>query len=206
MTWSVDSETGVLRDVLLCPPDHYQWIPTNSIARDTLASDKRIDHQRLQAQYRELEDALDHAGVTRHYIEPEAHLKYQVYTRDSSQTTPWGPVMTTLAMPQRRGEYASILKFYGERGGFWNYGTRGTVEGGDIHIIRDGLLVVGHSAAAPTARAPSSSANGSPRRAGKSASKASPSTSCISTCCSAWRPMASPSPASRFSATSSPIG
>lgn len=145
MTWSVDSETGVLRDVLLCPPDHYQWIPTNSIARDTLASDKRIDHQRLQAQYRELEDALDHAGVTRHYIEPEAHLKYQVYTRDSSQTTPWGPVMTTLAMPQRRGEYASILKFYGERGGFWNYGTRGTVEGGDIHIIRDGLLVVGHS-------------------------------------------------------------
>lgn len=144
MQWSVGSETGVLRDVLLCAPEHYRWIPTNSIARETLAGVRRIDQARLSAQYRELEDALDAAGVTRHYVVPEAHLPYQVYTRDSSQTTPWGPVLTTLALPERRGEYAAILKFHGAAG-FWNVGSIGTVEGGDIHVIRDGLLLVGHS-------------------------------------------------------------
>jgi N-dimethylarginine dimethylaminohydrolase len=45
-------------------------------------------------------------------------------------------------MPARRGEYASVLGFHD---GFWKYATDGTIEGGDIHIIRPGLLLVGHS-------------------------------------------------------------
>jgi arginine deiminase len=143
--WSVDSETGVLTDVLLCRPDHYHWIETNAIAAQTLGSGRHIDTQRLQSQFRELEDALDQAGVWRHYIEPEPHLPYQVYTRDSSQTTPWGIALTQLALPARRGEVASILRFHGPKGGFWRYCSRAAIEGGDIHIIRPGLLVVGWS-------------------------------------------------------------
>lgn len=143
--WTVSSETGVLRDVLLCRPDHYRWIPTNSIAVATLAGGERVEARAAAAQYRELESVLDQAGVTRHYLKPEPHLPYQVYTRDSSQTTPWGPVLTQLAMPQRRGEYAALLEFHGRNGGFWHYATEGTVEGGDIHVIRPGLLVIGHS-------------------------------------------------------------
>jgi arginine deiminase len=143
--WSIDSETGVLTDVLLCPPDFYRWIETNAIAVETLGSGRQIDAQRLQSQFRELEDALDQAGVKRHYLEPEPHLPYQVYTRDSSQTTPWGPVLTQLALPARRGEIASVLRFHGAGGGFWRYCSRGAIEGGDIHIIRPGLVVVGWS-------------------------------------------------------------
>lgn len=143
--WSVDSETGVLTDVLLCPPDHYHWIETNAIAIQTLGSGKAIDAQRVQSQYRELEDALDQAGVRRHYIEAEPHLSYQVYTRDSSQTTPWGPTLTQLALPARRGEVASILRFHGPKESFWRYCSHGAIEGGDIHIIRPGLLLVGWS-------------------------------------------------------------
>lgn len=145
MAWSIDSETGALTDVLLCRPDHYKWIETNSIAVQTLASGRQIDSQRLQSEYRELEDALDQAGVRRHYIEPEPHLPYQVYTRDSSQTTPWGPALTQLALPARRGEIASILRFHELKEGFWRYCSRGAIEGGDIHIIRPGLLLVGWS-------------------------------------------------------------
>lgn len=145
MGWSIDSETGELTDVLLCPPDHYDWIETNAIAVETLASGRRVDRQALLRQHRELEDALGQAGVTRHYLEPEPHLRYQVYTRDSSQTTPWGPVLTQLALPQRRGEAASVLRFHGAGGGFWRYASRGSVEGGDIHLIRPGLLLVGWS-------------------------------------------------------------
>jgi arginine deiminase len=100
--WSIDSETGVLRDVLLCRPDFYQWIETNAIAVETLGSGRRADLQAVQSQFRQLEDALEQAGVTRHYIEPEPHLHYQVYTRDSSQTTPWGPLLTQLPWPEGR--------------------------------------------------------------------------------------------------------
>ena len=143
MSWSVDSETGILTDVLLCPPTYYRWIQTNAIAVQTLGSGRALDPQLLWGQYRQLEDALEHTGVKRHYIEPEPHLPYQVYTRDSSQTTPWGPALTQLALPARRGEVASVLRFHGTD--FWQYCSHGAIEGGDIHIIRPGLLIVGCS-------------------------------------------------------------
>ncbi|WP_131115278.1 dimethylarginine dimethylaminohydrolase family protein [Lichenihabitans psoromatis] len=151
LNWMVESETGTLRDVLLCRPDHYRWIETNAIAVETLGKGRSIDAQRLQSQFRQLEDALDQAGVTRHYIEPEPHLAYQVYTRDSSQTTPWGPLLTQLALPARRGEVASILRFHSAQHGFWRYASGGNVEGGDIHIIRPGLLLIGWSGIRTTA-------------------------------------------------------
>ncbi len=146
-TWRVDSETGRLREVLLCRPDHYAWQPTNAIARETLAAGPaRPEQSALEAQYDGLVRALEAAGVVCHYTVPEPHLPYQVYTRDSSQVTPWGPVITQLYRPQRRGEYASVIDFYQRSGGGpWRYSTRGTLEGGDIHIIRPGLLLVGHS-------------------------------------------------------------
>ena len=145
LVWSIDSETGVLTDVLMCQPTFYKWIETNAIARATLESAREIDAQALQSQFRQLEDALDHAGVRRHYVEPEPHLHYQVYTRDSSQTTPWGPALTQLALVARRGEAASILRFHGPNEGFWRYSSAGAIEGGDIHVIRPGLLLVGYS-------------------------------------------------------------
>jgi N-dimethylarginine dimethylaminohydrolase len=145
MRWRVESETGRLRDVLLCRPQNYQWIDTNAVAHATLSSGAANDPARLLRQYAELEAALVQAGVTLHYTTPEPHLPYQVYTRDSSQTTPWGPVLTQLAMKQRRGEYASLLEFHGVADGFWKFATAGTVEGGDIHVVKPGLLVIGHS-------------------------------------------------------------
>lgn len=145
MTWSVDSETGILRDVLLAAPDHYAWQPTNSIAIASLEARRPLDKGRLRAQFDELVAALRQADVACHFLSDlEPHLPYQVYTRDSSQVTPWGPVMTQLFRPVRRGEYASILGFYGGDG-FWKLSTAGMIEGGDIHIIRPGLLLVGTS-------------------------------------------------------------
>jgi N-dimethylarginine dimethylaminohydrolase len=144
--WGVDSETGVLHDVLLCRPDHYRWLPYNVVARDTLASGASIDEGALRRQYREFEAALDEAGVARHYLEPDPLLPYQVYTRDSSLVTPWGMTALQLQRPQRRGETASIVEFY-ERAGVprWKWATAGAVEGGDIHMLRPGLLAVGSS-------------------------------------------------------------
>jgi len=142
--WSVDSETGVLTDVLLCRPDHYRWIDTNAVAHDTLGADTPFDIVLARTQFDGLLQTLEGQGVRTHFLEPEAHLPYQVYTSDSSQTTPWGSVLTQLRMPQRRGEYAAILRFH-DQADFWRYASAGTCEGGDIHIIRPGLLLIGYS-------------------------------------------------------------
>lgn len=146
MTWSVDSETGRLRHVLLCQPLHYAWQPYNTVALRTLAEGQSIDAQQLQREFRELEDALLGAGVTCHYLDADEALPYQVYTRDSSLMTPWGPAILQLMRPRRNGEVCSVVSFY-EQSALprWQWCTAGSIEGGDIHMIRPGLLLIGHS-------------------------------------------------------------
>jgi len=145
MQWTVDSETGVLTDVLLCPPDHYHWLETNAVAVSTLASSAQFDRAAMLRQWDGLTEALTRAEVNLHFLKPTGAHPYQVYTRDSSQTTPWGPVLTQLALPQRRGEYSAVLDFHLAADGFHRFASEGVVEGGDIHIVRPGLLIIGHS-------------------------------------------------------------
>jgi len=146
MTWTIDSETGVLRDVLLCRPDNYEWIPSNDIARRSLDAGGQADRQALMAQYAEMESALDTAGVARHYLTPTEGAPYQIYTRDSSQMTPWGVMITQMERPQRRGELGEILSFYETLGvPRWKVASAGNVEGGDIHVIGRKLMAVGYS-------------------------------------------------------------
>jgi N-dimethylarginine dimethylaminohydrolase len=141
--WTVSSETGVLTDVLVCPPDHYRWIPTNTIVRRTLAGAQQPSALALAAQHGELVDALRQGGARVHVLPPEPHLPYMVYTRDSAVVTPWGPVLCQLERPQRRGEYAGVLDFH--EGRFWRKSSAGTLEGGDIHVLKPGVAVVGAS-------------------------------------------------------------
>ena len=147
--WTVSSETGRLTDVLVCAPDHYRWLPTNMIARRTLAAGGQADLQGLQAQHRELVQALEAGGARVHRLPPEPHLPYMAYTRDSVAVTHRGPVLCQLERPQRRGEYAPLLDWHGGPGGgpggdgFWRKSSAGTLEGGDIHILRPGLALIG---------------------------------------------------------------
>lgn len=141
--WTVSSETGALTDVLVCPPDHFRWIPTNTIARRTLAGAQQPPAPALAAQHGELVNALRQGGTRVHVLPPEPHLPYMAYTRDSAVVTPWGPVLCQLERPQRRGEYAGVLGFHGST--FWRKSSAGTLEGGDIHILRPGAAVVGVS-------------------------------------------------------------
>ena len=72
--WGVNSEYGRLSDVLLGPPDHYEWLATSSISKATLASGAVFDAQAAQAQHRELVDAYERAGVTVHFLEADPDL------------------------------------------------------------------------------------------------------------------------------------
>ena len=63
--WSVDSETGRLTDVLVCPPDHYRWIPANAVARRTLAAGGQAGVARMLNLLREeVERDMALLGVT----------------------------------------------------------------------------------------------------------------------------------------------
>lgn len=145
--WRVSNETGRLNDVLVCPPDHYRWMPLNSIVRRTLSETRQrpaADH--LRQQHAELCHALAQGGARVHRLVPEPHLPYMVYTRDSVVVTHAGPVLCQLERPQRRGEYAPLTDFHAAHGStFWRKSSAGTLEGGDIHVIRPGLACIGAS-------------------------------------------------------------
>ena len=70
MTWGVDSEYGVLHDVLLGPPDNFRWLPTSVISKATLASGAAFDPQAARAQHDELVSIYEAAGVTVHGWSP----------------------------------------------------------------------------------------------------------------------------------------
>jgi N-dimethylarginine dimethylaminohydrolase len=148
--FAVASETGRLRELLVCPPDHYRWIPTNAVARRTIAGAAAPTRAAFAAQHAELVAALAEAGVIVHALPPEPHLPYMAYTRDQAVVTPWGPLLCQLERPQRRGEYAAVLDWHAAqaadgRGAFWRKSSAGTLEGGDVHLIRPGLAAIGVS-------------------------------------------------------------
>jgi N-dimethylarginine dimethylaminohydrolase len=146
VTYTVDSETGTLKEVLVCPPTYFEWLPVNTSGLRSLASGASIDRDVVVAQHGELVDALRQSGATVRELEPQPHLKYMVYTRDSSIVTPWGPVVTQMRKPQRWGEFAYLAEFYESLDSpVWRYITHGSVEGGDVSVVRPGLLVVGRS-------------------------------------------------------------
>jgi N-dimethylarginine dimethylaminohydrolase len=143
--WGSDSEYGLLRDVLLCPPDNFRWLATSVISKGTLASGRVFDPELASTQHREMVMAYESAGVRVHYLEPDPHLPYQVFARDSSVATPLGGVVTQLAQPWRRGEYAPVIRFYQGAGvPIHRMITAGSLEGGDVIIVEPGSLLIGN--------------------------------------------------------------
>jgi arginine deiminase len=144
--FAIDSETSLLLDVLVCPPTYFEWLPVNTAGRRSLASGETLDRALVERQHAELVDVLRSAGVTVHTLDPRPEHPYMVYTRDSSQMTPWGPAIMQMRKAPRWGEFFWLKEFY-ERSGSppWRYVTTGSVEGGDVCVLRPGLLVVGCS-------------------------------------------------------------
>ena len=145
MQMRVTSETGILRHVLMCQPDFYRWISTNAVAVETLRTTAPLDATEMRTQFQGLVTTLQSAGVTCHFLRPDPALPYQVYTRDSSAVLPSGPLLTLLRMEERRGEVGAVLDFYLQHTSFWRHATAGAIEGGDIHLLRPGLALIGWS-------------------------------------------------------------
>ena len=143
--WGVDSEYGVLRDVVLGPADNFRWLPTSVISKATLESGAVFDAELARAQHRELVSAYEGAGVEVHFLEPDPALPYQVFARDSSVMTPAGAVVTQLKQRWRRGEYAPVIRFYQSSGiPIRGMISAGALEGGDVTIVEPGVMLIGN--------------------------------------------------------------
>lgn len=144
--WGADSETGRLTDVLLGPPAHLRMVPCNAVTRDSLAKGLSTCTARAGEQHRRLAAQLEDAGIACHIVPANAALPDLPFTRDAVLMTPWGLVELRPAAAHRRAEAAHIaaaleplgIPYVGAVG-------EGSVEGGDVCILRPGLVLIGRS-------------------------------------------------------------
>lgn len=144
--WGIDSEYGVLRDVLVGPIDSFRWQVGNAVAAMTERRGLTFDADVARRQYGEMVAAYQEAGVRVHTLRPDEGLHYQVFARDSSVMTPWGAIIMALQKSYRRGEIAECVRFYLENDiPIYDFVTAGNVEGGDFMVLRPGLAICGYS-------------------------------------------------------------
>jgi len=149
--WGINSEYGVLRDVLLGSPDAFRWLGEenaqySALVRDTLRRGYRFDRDLALRQHAEMVDAYRQAGIGVHLLDASEEQPYGVYARDSNFMTPFGAVVTQLANPRRRGEYANVLRFYLSHDiPVYDLVSAGNFEGGDFNMIAPGCVLIGYT-------------------------------------------------------------
>jgi N-dimethylarginine dimethylaminohydrolase len=143
---SVSSETDRLTDVLLCRPDFLEPVPCCSVTQEALRAGFTTSVPVALAQHRVLQSALERSGVRCHFIEPDVTMPDMCFTRDALVTTPWGLMALRPAATHRQAEADHALKALRRLGAPLAARVRsGTAEGGDIAIVRPGLVIVGCS-------------------------------------------------------------
>lgn len=144
--WRVTSETDRLTDVLLALPTHLALVPANSVSEESLSRGLDCCTIEAQAQHRQLVAAFEAGGVRCHLMPAASGAPDLVFARDAALMTPWGLVALNPALPHRKAETAHVTAF-AKRVGLpaWKAITDGTIEGGDICIVRPGLVIIGWS-------------------------------------------------------------
>ncbi len=153
--WGITAQTGVLTDVLLGKPDHFEWTKLNAISDVAQENQERMgyvfDKQKAMKQHRQMVDIYETNGVRCHFVDADEGLKASVFTRDSSFMTPWGAVIASIQTPPRRRDYAVVSEFYRKAGiPIWKWVTAGHFEGGDFVILKPGVALLGYSGSRST--------------------------------------------------------
>jgi N-dimethylarginine dimethylaminohydrolase len=145
VSWGIEDETAPLRDVLLGPAEHFEWLPTSAISKAALASGRKLTREDCVSAHGEMASAYEDAGVTIHRLPADPALHYQVFSRDSSIWGPGGPIVTQMNQWWRRGEYAPVIEFYAGAGiPTAHMVTAGSFEGGDVVMPVAKTALIGH--------------------------------------------------------------
>lgn len=143
---SVASETGRLKEVLIGAPGNLAMIPCNAVTRRSLETGLTLDPAAAARQHRDLGEALTRAGTVCRTVAPAAALPDLVFTRDAVLMSPWGLVELRPAARHRSAEPAHIIDALEAIGiPLWERVEAGYIEGGDVCLLRGGLLAIGCS-------------------------------------------------------------
>jgi N-dimethylarginine dimethylaminohydrolase len=144
--WGVASETGRLTDVLLSAPAYLEMVPCNAVTRESLAKGLFTSPAAAARQHRALVAALEKAGVHCHLVPPAPGLADLCFTRDAVLMTSWGLIELRPAAPHRRAEPAHVASAAAAFGvSRLGQVAEGTVEGGDVCLLREGVVLIGRS-------------------------------------------------------------
>lgn len=146
-SWGIDSETGVLRDVLVGPIANFTTLlPTNAINRAKIRAGAMLDIAGARSQYEEVISILGDSGAEVHITSADPDLPLQIWGRDASFMTPWGMIIGQMAQWWRRGEYGPVLDFCSDNDlPLYDKITAGCLEGGDFMILKPGAVLIGYS-------------------------------------------------------------
>lgn len=145
-TQGVNSETGTLDAVLLGASCHLKIVPANSVSNESLRNGLCCQTELARAQHRMLEEQFARLGIRTHVVPAKPDMPDLAFTRDSTLMTPWGLLQLRPAAPHRVAEAPYVASIVRELG-YPMLGAidKGRVEGGDISMVRDGLIVIGCS-------------------------------------------------------------
>jgi len=145
--WGADSETGVLREVLIGPVEHFKNImPTNSVNRKMIREGITLDVEGARMQYEEMLDCYRDADVEVQITPADPDLPLQIWARDGSFMTPWGMIIGQMAQWWRRGEYGPVFDLCHDKNiPIYDKVTAGCYEGGDFMMIKPGHVLMGYS-------------------------------------------------------------
>jgi len=144
--WGAASETGELTDVLLCAPAFLELVPCNSVSRDSIGKGLLSSPSLAARQHHALAAALEQNGVRCHFVPPARGLADLCFTRDAVLTSPWGLVELRPAASHRRAEPGLVAQAAAALGvPLFDRIVEGSIEGGDVCLLREGLLLVGQS-------------------------------------------------------------
>ncbi len=144
--WGVDSEYGRLTDVMLSVPRHLEIVPCNAVSIENHRNGITCSPDVAVEQHARLVRAFEAEGVRCHFVSPLPDLPDLSFTRDTTLMTPWGLIGLRPAVGHRLPEVAHVRRA-AEAWGVPMLGTidEGRVEGGDICLLRPGVVVIGCS-------------------------------------------------------------
>lgn len=144
--WGVDSEYGRLLDVALAAPAHLEVVPCNAVAEESLAAGLTCSADEAARQHEALVRTLERSGVTCHLVPAAPGMADLCFTRDSMVMTPWGLVALRAREAHRREEAEHMRAALAARGvPFLGHVEEGCVEGGDVCVMKPGLVAIGVS-------------------------------------------------------------
>jgi N-dimethylarginine dimethylaminohydrolase len=144
--WGVDSEWGRLTDVMLSAPRYLEIVPCNAVSIQSRKQGLSCCPKTAEAQHAALVHVLELEGVRCHMVPPNAKLPDLPFTRDTTLMSPWGLIGLRPSAEHRRPEVEQVRR----AAAAWGVPMlatieEGFVEGGDICLIRPGLVAIGYS-------------------------------------------------------------